>query len=336
MRGRLLACLAFAALSACATAPPQPQISSVRFGAVVLPRGVERSNLDLAEDFLDLTFELESGEKLKHLLKYETPVRVYLASPALAEYRPDLDRAPRAAARRGRDRHLRDRAIRGARISSSRRCRRRRSPRSFRPRPVSSCRARPTGAGSCGASPRHGCAGPTRTTLERAAIFLPLDTTPQDVRDCLSEEITQALGPADDLYRLPDSIWNDDNFHGMATPFDMTMLRALYQPEFRSGMTREEAAALVPGVLNRVNPKGRGLPRQPRNPKSRAWAGAIEEALTRDAPRNKRLAAATIASADRGGDAPGGSPTRGFATDARAAEHPARSGCGGARFRAGL
>ena len=42
------------------------------------------------------------------------------------------------------------------------------------------------------------------------------------MRDCLNEEITQALGPANDLYRLPDSIWNDDNFHGMATPFDMT------------------------------------------------------------------------------------------------------------------
>ena len=68
------------------------------------------------------------------------------------------------------------------------------------------------------------------------------------MRDCLNEEITQALGPANDLYRLPDSIWNDDNFHGMATPFDMTILRALYQPELRSGMTRAEAAAVLPGA----------------------------------------------------------------------------------------
>ena len=57
------------------------------------------------------------------------------------------------------------------------------------------------------------------------------------MRDCLAEEITQALGPANDLYRLPDSIWNDDNFHGMATAFDMLILRALYQPELESGMT---------------------------------------------------------------------------------------------------
>ena len=76
--------------------PPAPprrrrrEITSVRFGAVILPRGVARSNLDLAEDFLDLTFALESGEKLDHLLRYETPVRIYLRSPGLAAYRPDL------------------------------------------------------------------------------------------------------------------------------------------------------------------------------------------------------------------------------------------------------
>ena len=115
------------------------------------------------------------------------------------------------------------------------------------------------------------------------------------MRDCLHEEITQALGPADDLYRLPDSIWNDDNFHGMATPFDMTILRALYQPELRSGMTRAEAAAVLPKVLDRVNPKGRGLARTPRAPESRTWARAIETALDRNASRSKRLEAATLA-----------------------------------------
>ena len=105
-----------------------------------------------------------------------------------------------------------------------------------------------------------------QTELGEAAIFLPPDTTPQDVRDCLNEEITQALGPANDLYRLPDSIWNDDNFYGMATTFDMTILRALYQPELSSGMTRAEAAAVLPRVLDRVNPQGRRLPPRPRHP----------------------------------------------------------------------
>jgi hypothetical protein len=132
-------------------------------------------------------------------------------------------------------------------------------------------------------------------TLRGAAIFLPLDTTPQDVRDCLNEEITQALGPANDLYRLPDSIWNDDNFHGSATAFDMLMLRTLYQPEMASGMGRDEASARALRVLNRINPRGRGRAPQPRYPESKAWAGAIETALTRQSSRSKRLEGAQAA-----------------------------------------
>ena len=63
MRAPLLACLALAGLSACAAAPPPAAITSVRFGAVILPRGVARSNLDLGQDLLDLSFALESGER---------------------------------------------------------------------------------------------------------------------------------------------------------------------------------------------------------------------------------------------------------------------------------
>ena len=294
MRGRLLACLALVGLSACAAAPQPGEITSVRFGAVILPKGVARSNLDLGEDLLDLTFALESGENLDHLLRYETPVRVYLRSPDLAAYRPDLTALlARIRAETGIDitetddgeaAQIQIEVVPAAQIS-----------RVF---PTAACFIVP-GETDWSGFLRRRSAAPMRwsdqRTLGRAAIFLPLDTTPQDVRDCLNEEITQALGPANDLYRLPDSIWNDDNFYGMATPFDMTILRAIYQPEIHSGMSRAEVAAVLPRVLDRVNPKGRGQPRQPRQPESRAWATAIEAALSRDTPRQKRLTAAAQA-----------------------------------------
>ena len=60
--------LAAAALSGCAAAP-QPPLTGYRFPPAALPEGVARSNRDLAEDFLDLTFTLESGETLKGLLR---------------------------------------------------------------------------------------------------------------------------------------------------------------------------------------------------------------------------------------------------------------------------
>ncbi len=291
MRGRLFACLALAGLSACATVPAGTEITSVRFPAVILPRGVARSNLELAEDFIDLTFELESGEQLDHLLRYETPIRIYLRSPGLAAYRPDLTALlARIRAEAGIDiaetddpnaAQIQIEAVPAHQIA-----------RIF---PTAACFIVPGETdwqGFLARRPDARLRWPEQKTLGDAAIFLPLDTTPQDVRDCLNEEITQALGPANDLYRLPDTIWNDDNFYGMATPFDMTILRALYQPELHSGMSKAEVAAVLPRILDRVNPKGRHLPRKPRQPESKAWATAIEEALSRDAPRDQRLAAA--------------------------------------------
>ncbi len=294
MRGPPLACLALAGLAACAGVPNAPEITSVRFGQASLPRGVARSNVDLAQDFLDLTFGLASGEALDHLLRYEAPVRVYVASPGLAPYRRDVD---------GLIARLRDEA--GIDIAETR------DPAAAQIRievvpaaqiervfPTAACFIVP-GETDWQSFLRRRAGDRLRWSdqkaLGTAAIFLPLDTTPQDVRDCLNEEITQALGPANDLYRLPDSIWNDDNFHGMATAFDMLMLRALYQPDLESGMTREEVAAALPTVLTRINPKGRKLPHQPRQPESKAWAEAIEEALSRDEPRNARVEAAARA-----------------------------------------
>ena len=84
-----LALAALAGLRRAARAAPE--ITSVRFAPAALPRGVARSNRDLAEDFLELTFALESGETLDGLLRYETPIRVYLRSPELAAYRDDLE-----------------------------------------------------------------------------------------------------------------------------------------------------------------------------------------------------------------------------------------------------
>jgi hypothetical protein len=294
MPARLLATIALAGLAACAAGPPPPGITSVRFGAMTLPPGVERSNQDLAEDFLDLTFELESGERLDRLLRYERPVRVYVRSAGLDAYRDDLGfllarlRAEAgldiAETRDPADAQIFIEAVPAAQIT-----------RIF---PTAACFIVPDEtdwSGFLRRRPEDRLRWPDQTTLERAAIFLPLDTTPQDVRDCLNEEITQALGPADDLYRLPDTIWNDDNFHGMPTAFDMLTLKTLYQPELRSGMSRREVAAVLPDVLARTNPKGRGLARQWRAPESAAWNDAIEVALSRDASRSTRLAAAVTA-----------------------------------------
>jgi hypothetical protein len=75
----------------------------------------------------------------------------------------------------------------------------------------------------------------------------------------------------------------------------MLILRTLDQPAMASGMSRDAASAQALQVLDRINPRGRGLAPRPRYPESKAWAGAIETALTRQRPRSRRLEGAQAA-----------------------------------------
>lgn len=118
------------------------------------------------------------------------------------------------------------------------------------------------------------------TRRERAAIFIPTDTSPQEVRDCLNEELAQALGPLNDLYRLTNSVFNDDNFHSVLTDFDMDILRMTYSPTLASGMSRAEVAARL-GASPTV---AAGNPPD--------WTRAIETALGKGGSLPARKAAA--------------------------------------------
>jgi hypothetical protein len=133
----------------------------------------------------------------------------------------------------------------------------------------------------------------TLTERDRLAVFLPADVSPQETRDCLHEELAQAMGPLNDLYRLPDSVFNDDNFHAILTGFDMLMLRAYYDSALRSGMTRDQVAAAIPGILARLNPAGERIaPRAVPRETPRAFVVAIEEALGPGTPSFRRRGAA--------------------------------------------
>jgi hypothetical protein len=59
----------------------------------------------------------------------------------------------------------------------------------------------------------------------------------------------------------------------------MLMLRAWYSPEMAGSPTREEAAAALPGLLARLNPRGARLPPEGLPPTSRDWIDAVKSAL---------------------------------------------------------
>lgn len=264
--------------------PPMKAFSS---GAI---QPASRPNSQIARDFLDLSFTLESGRALPVLSRFEGPVTIRVTGRRAGALDDDLDRL--LARLRGE-----------AGIDITRVDPRADASISLEVIPKRQLQALVPGA-ACFVAPNVSSwaeyKANRRTPLtdwallterRRMAVFLPGDVAPQETRDCLHEEIAQALGPVNDLYRLSDSVFNDDNFHTVLTGFDMLILRAYYAPELRSGMTRAEVAGRLPALLARLNPAGgSGVPAPP-SVTPAAWKQAIETALGAHPAASRRAAA---------------------------------------------
>ncbi len=243
--------------------------------------GIERpsrSNAVIAGDFLDLAFELESGRRLPVLTRFEGPVTIRVTGRAPAALQSDLDKLlSRLRVEAGID--IRQTAAAPASITLEVITKRALQAQV----PHAACFVAPNVSSWAEYKSARGTAQTdwtALTTRTRMAVFIPGDVSPQEMRDCLHEEVAQALGPVNDLYRLYDSVFNDDNFHTVLTGFDMLILRAYYSREVQSGMTREQVAARLPGILARLNPAGgTGSPR-PGTQTPKAWKQAIETALS--------------------------------------------------------
>ena len=248
---RRLAVLALSALSACAPmqadAPPsralplEQSLPPMRsFAATTLPAPA-RSNSEIAQDFLDLSFRMESGRPIPEMTRFEGPISVRVTGDIPATLVADLRRLiDRLRAEAGIDIFLTGAPVASITIQGiSREQLQRQVPRAacFVVPRISSW----TDFQQARRSPQVDWT--TLTRRDTAVIFIPTDTAPQEVRDCLHEELAQALGPLNDLYRLSDSVFNDDNVHAVLTSFDMLILRSYYAPELANGMRRGEAAA---------------------------------------------------------------------------------------------
>ncbi|MDH3264392.1 MAG: DUF2927 domain-containing protein [Paracoccaceae bacterium] len=298
---RHLALLLALVLAACAPAEAPPARRAPDLGALPAMKSFAarrappptRPNAEIARDFLELTFHMESGRTLPALTRFEAPVRVGLRGPVPATARADLDRLV-----------ARLRAEAGIDIARARPGERANLVLEFLPRatlqrvvPQAACFVVPRDE-SFARFRRHrraeASAWALLATREAATVFIPADVAPQEVRDCLHEEVAQALGPLNDLYRLPDSVFNDDNFHTVLTGFDMLILRATYSPELASGMGEAEVARRLPALLARLNPRGRRGGGRVLT-ESRPWIEAIEDALGPRASIGQRRTAAARA-----------------------------------------
>ena len=278
---------AFCAVSACAP-PAQVSKSSpetgIGFGSpglVLASAGARPSSL--ARDFMDLTFALESGREVAVFTRFEGPITVALAGGVPPTAPRDLGALiGRLQAEAGLD----IRAASGGQATITVEFAAKSDLRRLAPQ--AACFVVPNVSSLAEYRRNRGSDAVDWALIgsrDRAAIFIPADTSPQEIRDCLHEEMAQALGPLNDLYRLSDSVFNDDNFHSVLTGFDMDILRAYYSPALRNGMTRDEVAFRLPGILGGAAPARESTP-------SAAWVQTIETALGRQGSLDARRAAA--------------------------------------------
>jgi hypothetical protein len=278
-------------LSACAPAPkadvsmsaapegggfaPAPSLTALPAPAQA---SAQRGNQEIVRDFLDLTFRMESGRAIPVLSRFEGPITVAMTGDVPEAAGPELARLM------GRLRNEAGITLQGAAAGETASITIEFLPRNQMRRvvPTAACFVVPGVTSFEAYKAARGTAAVDWTQLTRrnhVAVFIPSDTSAQEVRDCLHEEVSQGLGPLNDLYHVPDSIFNDDNFRTVLTGFDMLILRAYYAPELQAGMNEAEVARRLPALMARLNPGGEGKGGTLKTIAPRSWVAAVEQSF---------------------------------------------------------
>lgn len=93
--------------------------------------------------------------------------------------------------------------------------------------------------------------------IQAAVVLIPNDEYDDLLmRACIVEELTQLLGLLNDSDEIAPSIFNDTSRFIDLTEHDRLLLRILYAPELKPGMSAEEARAAATVVLARLRPQG--------------------------------------------------------------------------------
>ncbi len=85
----------------------------------------------------------------------------------------------------------------------------------------------------------------------RAIAFIRAEHPALMRQSCVHEELAQGLGLANDSPTARPSIFNDDDEFALLTTHDEELLRALYNPALRPGMTADEARPIFRRLFTR-------------------------------------------------------------------------------------
>lgn len=74
-------------------------------------------------------------------------------------------------------------------------------------------------------------------------------------RSCIHEELAQAMGLMNDDDQVRPSIFNDDQEFAYLTEHDEYLLRILYDPRLRPGMTADEVRPVLARIIAEIRPE---------------------------------------------------------------------------------
>lgn len=93
---------------------------------------------------------------------------------------------------------------------------------------------------------------PATSTYNTAVVVIPSEHADLMRLACIHEELAQSLGLPNDSNAARPSIFNDDEEYALLTRQDELMLRMLYNPALRPGMTEAEARPIVQTLASRL------------------------------------------------------------------------------------
>ena len=102
----------------------------------------------------------------------------------------------------------------------------------------------------CGATLSSDAEDPNR--LVYAHVFLRAESSTSTRVACLHEEITQSLGLTNDSDKARPSIFNDDHEFKRLTRHDRLLVKTLYDPRLRAGMSADEAMPVARQILGEL------------------------------------------------------------------------------------
>ena len=93
---------------------------------------------------------------------------------------------------------------------------------------------------------------PATSTYSTAVVVIPSEHADLMRLACIHEELAQSMGLPNDSNAARPSIFNDDEEYALLTRQDELMLRLLYNPALRPGMTEAQARPIVQTLATRL------------------------------------------------------------------------------------